>query len=342
MPREIWSSRTGFILAAVGSAVGLGNIWRFSYVTYENGGGAFLVPYFVALFTAGIPLMILEFGLGGKFKGAAPLALNRAKKNFEWIGWWAVLSVFIISTYYSVIISWSLVYLGKACTLEWGVDTNAYFFGTVLQLTDSAFDLGGFPVAILASLIAVWGITWLIEVKGVQDGIEKANKIFMPLLLVLAILLVVRALTLDGALTGIDWYLKPDFEKLFDHNIWLAAYGQIFFTLCLGAGVMIAYSSYLPEESDIVNNAFIVSLANVAFSFLMGFAVFGTLGYMAATTGQGVEDVANSGIGLAFVVFPKALSLLPGLNAFTAVAFFACLVVAGLVHLGLNKPNFRL
>lgn len=330
MTREIWSSRTGFIFAAVGSAVGLGNIWRFSYVTYENGGGAFLIPYFVALFTVGIPLMILEFGLGSRFRGAAPLALRRVRKKFEWIGWWSALTGVIIATYYSVVASWALVYLGKAFTLEWGVDTNAYFFGTVLQTSGSVWDLGGFPTAILASLVAIWIMIWIVEVKGVQSGIERANKIFMPLLWILAVVLVARALTLEGAFTGIDWYLKPDFDRLFDHNVWLAAYGQIFFSLSLASGSMIAYSSYLPKESDIVNNAFIVSFANCAFSFLMGFAVFGTLGYMAATTGQGVEDIVASGIGLAFVVFPEALGLLPELKVLTAVVFFTCLVVAGL------------
>ena len=333
MTREIWSSRTGFILAAVGSAVGLGNIWRFSYVAYENGGGAFLIPYFVALFSAGIPLLILEFSLGNKFRGTAPIALKRARTGFEWIGWWAALSGLLIAMYYPVIISWSLVYLGKSFTLDWGADTNAYFFGTVLQLTGSPWDLGGFQVQILISLFAVWGMAWFIVSKGVISGIEKANRIFMPLLWALAVVLVARALTLDGALSGINWYLQPDFERLLDHNVWLAAYGQIFFTLCLGSATMIAYSSYLPEGTDIVNNAFIVSFANCAFSFLMGFAVFGTLGYMAATTGQDVGDVVASGIGLAFVVFPKALSLLPGLKVPTAVVFFTCLVVAGISSL---------
>ncbi|MHC1631723.1 MAG: sodium-dependent transporter [Methanotrichaceae archaeon] len=333
MAREIWSSRTGFILAAIGSAVGLGNIWRFNYLAYDNGGGAFLIPYFVALFTAGISLMILEFALGNKFRGSAPLSMKRARESFEWIGWWAALAGFIITMYYVVIVGWALVYLTKAFTLGWGEDTNSYFFGNVLQMTDSSWNLGGFPIAVLVSLVTIWLITWFIEVKGVQRGIEKANKFFMPLLWILAIVLVARALTLPGALTGIDWYLKPNFDKLLDYNVWLAAYGQIFYTLSLGMAIMIAYASYLPKKSDIVNNAFIVSLANGAFSFLIGFAVFGTLGYMAATTGQGIEDVVASGIGLSFVVFPKALSLLPGLKVLTAVAFFTYLVVAGLSSL---------
>jgi NSS family neurotransmitter:Na+ symporter len=330
MPRELWSGRSGFILAAIGAAIGLGNIWRFGYIVYSNGGGAFLIPYFVALFTVGISLLILELTIGHRFRGSTPNSFKRARRSFEWIGWWAVLGGFILIMYYVVIIAWSLIYVFKSFTLAWGEDPNSYFFGSVLELSSTPWDLGGFPSAVLVALITIWAINWFIVAKGVRKGIERANKIFMPLLWLLAIILVVRALTLPGSMAGIDWYLKPDFTRLADYSVWLAAYGQIFFSLSLGWGVMTVYASYLPEKSDIVNNAFIVSLANCAFSFLLGFAVFGTLGYMASTTNQEIGSVVDISIGLAFVVFPKALSLLPGLNVFTGVVFFSCLVIAGL------------
>lgn len=333
MAREVWNTRVGFILAAIGSAVGLGNIWRFSYTCYENGGGAFLIPYFFALLTAGIPLMILEFGLGSKFRGSAPMSLKRAKKSFEWIGWLGVMTGFIITTYYAVIVGWSLIYLANAFTLGWGTDTAGFLFGNVLELSDSPWILGGFAYKVLLSLLAVWAIIWIIEKKGVQGGIEKANKIFMPLLWVLLIVLVLRGVTLMGSLDGLEWYLKPDFSKLTDPKIWVAAYGQAFFSLSLGMAIMITYSSYLPKKSDIVNNAFIVSLADCAFSFTMGFAVFGTLGYMAAAKGVGIQDVVASGVGLVFVVLPEALNMLPGMKALVAVAFFLSILVAALSSL---------
>lgn len=333
LEREIWGSRAGFILASVGSAVGLGNIWRFSYLAYENGGGAFLIPYFVALLTAGISLMILEFSLGNMFGASAPLSLKKARRSFEWIGWWAALSGYIITMYYTVIVGWALVYLFEAFTLGWGADPGSFFTEDVLQLSASPWELGGFSWTVALSMLAIWGMTWLIERKGIQQGIEKANKIFMPLLWVLTFLLVFRALTLPGALDGIDWYLKPSFSALLDYRVWLAAYGQIFYSLSLGMAIMITYASYLPKKSDIVNNAFIISFANGAFSFTMGFAVFGTLGYMAFTKGVGIEEVVTESIGLAFVVFPEALSLLPGLRTLTAVTFFTCLVIAGLSSL---------
>lgn len=333
MAREVWNTRVGFILAAVGSAVGLGNIWRFSYAAYENGGGAFLIPYFIALLTAGIPLMILEFSMGSKFRGAAPMAFKRAKKSFEWIGWWGVLASFIITTYYSVIVGWSLVYLLKAFNLGWGSDTGAFFSETLLEISDSPWNLGGFALNVLAGLVAVWFIIWVIEMKGVQKGIERANRVFMPLLWILLIVLVFRTITLPGAMDGIEWYLRPDFSRLTDLSVWQAAYGQAFYSLSLGMAIMITYSSYLPKKSDIVNNAFIVSLADGAFSFTMGFVIFGTLGYMAFAKGLGLEEVVAQSIGLAFVVLPEALNMLPGLKALTAVAFFLSIVVAALSSL---------
>ncbi|MCQ1537044.1 sodium-dependent transporter [Methanosarcina sp. KYL-1] len=333
MAREVWNTRVGFILAAVGSAVGLGNIWRFSYMAYENGGGAFLIPYFVAILTAGIPLMILEFGLGSKFRGSAPMSLKRAKKSFEWIGWLGVMTGFIITTYYAVIVGWSLTYLVNAFTLGWGTDTAGFLFGEVLEISESPWVLGGFAYKALLGLLAVWAIVWIVEKKGVQGGIEKANKIFMPLLWILLVVLVLRGVTLVGSLEGLEWYLKPDFSKLTDPKIWIAAYGQAFFSLSLGMAIMITYSSYLPNKSDIVNNAFIVSLADAAFSFTMGFAVFGTLGYMAAAKGVGIQEVVASGVGLVFVVLPEALNMLPGLKALTAVVFFLSILVAALSSL---------
>lgn len=333
MKREVWNTRTGFILAAIGSAVGLGNIWRFSYIAYENGGGAFLVPYLVALLTAGIPLLILELGIGNKFMGSAPIALKRAKKGFEWIGWWGVIASFIITTYYSVIVGWSLVYLFKAFTLGWGLDTGSFFKNELLHVSDSPWDLGSFSYPVLIGLLTTWLIIWIIEKRGVQAGIEKSSKIFMPLLWILLIVLVLRAITLEGSINGIEWYLKPDFSKLSDVKVWQAAYGQAFYSLGLGMAIMIAYASYLPKKSDLINNAFIVGLADGAFSFTMGFAVFGTLGYMAYAKGVGIEEVVAQSIGLTFVVLPEALNMLPGLKVLTAVAFFMSIAIAALTSL---------
>ncbi|MCS7144697.1 MAG: sodium-dependent transporter [Archaeoglobaceae archaeon] len=328
--RESWATRAGFILAAIGSAIGLGNIWRFSYLAHANGGGAFLIPYFIALFVTGISLLMVEFALGHKFKASAPMAMRQLGRKFEWIGWWAVLSAFIITTYYVVVLGWALVYFTKSFTLAWGADTESYFFGNVLQLSNSPWAITGFALEVLIAVIVLWLINWFVVFRGVKKGIEKANLIMMPLLWILAIILVIRAVTLPGALEGLEWYLRPDFSKMGDYKIWIAAFGQIFFSLSLAMGIMIAYGSYLPEKSDVANNSFIVGLADSAFSFLIGFAVFGTLGYMAFVTQTSVENVVASGVGLAFIVFPQALNLMPTLPHLIAAIFFLTLIVAGL------------
>jgi len=330
--RPQWRSRTGFILAALGSAVGLGNIWRFSYVCYKNGGGAFLIPYGLALLIVGIPLMILEFGIGHKMRGSAPLSLAKASPNWEWLGWWSVIcAMYGIMLYYSTVIAWCLSYVFFSTNLKWGADPNHFFFNEFLQLSEGPAILGNFRSPIILSVAIVWAISWLICFKGVQKGLERANKIFMPLLFVLILILVVWSVNLEGAAAGLKEYLQPDFSQLSNKQIWLDAFSQIFFTLSLGFGIMITYASYLPTKVNIVKDACIVSIGNCVFSFITGFAVFGTLGYMAHTTGKPISEVVDKAIGLCFVTYPKAISLFPDVasNVF-GILFFTTLVIAGL------------
>ena len=329
--RPQWRSRAGFILAALGSAVGLGNIWRFSYLCYKNGGGAFLIPYVIALFLVGIPLMILELGLGHKMRGSAPMSFAKTSRNWEWCGWWSVnCAMYGIMLYYSVIIAWCFNYVFFSTTLAWGADTKAFFFNEFLQVSSSPTALGDIRSPLLFSLMAVWGICWVIVFFGVQKGVERANKIFMPLLFVLIMVLVFWSVSLKGATAGIAVYLKPNFELLKDPQIWIDAFSQIFFTLSLAFGIMITYASYLPRKADIVKDALIISVGNGLFSFIAGFAVFGTLGYMSYATGQPVGDLVGESIGLAFVTYPKAIGLMPAFGSIFGVVFFGSLVLAGL------------
>lgn len=330
-PRPQWRSRTGFILAALGSAVGLGNIWRFSYLCYKNGGGAFLIPYVIALFVVGIPLMILELGIGHRMRGSSPMSLAKINPHWEWCGWWAVIcAMYGIMLYYSVVISWCLRYVFFSFNLTWGSDPNDFFFNKFLQLSSGPFEFGDIRASIVFALIAVWFFSWLIVFFGIQKGVERANKIFMPLLFILIAVLAVWSVSLEGAGKGIAVYLKPDMDKLWEPQIWIDAFSQIFFTLSLAFGIMIAYASYLPRKADIVKDAVIICVGNCAFSFLAGFAVFGTLGYMATATNQPVAEVVKESIGLAFVTYPQAISLMPAFANLFGVVFFASLVIAGL------------
>jgi len=330
MAREQWNSQFGFLLAAVGSAIGLGNIWRFSYLAYEHGGGAFLIPYLIALLTAGIPLLIMEYAVGHERIGSAPLAYAKIKKSWEWLGWWPVTFVmFGIMLYYSVIISWCLNFFVLSFDLGWGSDPDSYFFKEFLQLSDKPSEIGSIQTPILYGLALVWLANWAVVYRGVQRGIELANKILMPLLLLLTVVLVLWSLTLDGAMLGLKAYVTPDFSKLSNPKVWIDAYSQIFFTLSLGFGIMIAYASYLPDKANISGTAVLTVLINSGYSLFSGIAVFAVLGFMATTEGKPISDVVTQSIGLAFVAYPKAISLMPGGNLFGAV-FFLCLTVAGL------------
>ncbi|MCT4631947.1 MAG: sodium-dependent transporter [Firmicutes bacterium] len=328
--RGQWGSRMGFILAAIGSAVGLGNIWRFPYTASSNGGGAFLIPYLFALLTAGIPILILEFAIAHKIKKSAPGVFGKVKKGLQSLGWVQTFISISIMVYYTVIIGWSINFALFSFGAKWGEDTKGFFFGDFLHLTDGPFNIGPINTGMLIALIAVWGINYLVLMGGVKAGIEKANKIFMPLLILCLVIVAIRGITLPGAAQGLDYFFKPDFSKLSDPTVWLAAYGQIFYSLSICFGIMITYASYLPEKTDIVNNAFMTGFGNCSFSILAGMTVFSVLGYMAAQQGVAVSEVSAGGIGLAFVVFPKAINALPGMNGVFGAIFFLCLIFAGL------------
>ncbi|MBD3263708.1 MAG: sodium-dependent transporter [Candidatus Omnitrophica bacterium] len=329
--RPQWKTNLGFLFAAVGSAIGLGNIWRFSYLCYKNGGGAFLIPYLIALITVGLPLMVLELGLGHKMRGSAPASMASVSKKWEWLGWWQVIFVmFGIVLYYSVVISWCLNYFFFSFDLGWGPDPDTFFFKDFLMVSGGPHQIGHLRTPVVFTLLLIWFLNWIIVFKGVQKGLERANKIFMPLLFSLTAVIVLWSLKLPGAKEGIMVYLKPDFSRLKDPHVWMDAFSQIFFTLSLGFGIMITYASYLPRKSNIVKDSLAIGFINCFFSLFAGFGVFAILGYMSQATSSPITEVVSQSIGLAFVVYPKAISLLPYFSRAFGVIFFGILVIAGL------------
>ena len=328
MARDRWSSRAIFLLAAIGSAVGLGNIWRFPYLAYEFGGGAFLVPYLIALVLLGIPLLTLEFAIGQKLQRGAVGTFAALHPRFRGLGWFALGIAFVIAAYYAVVMAWTVLYLIASPSLPWTADAEAYFFGEVLQITDSIGDVGGINWTVLAALLAVWVAIYLSVCRGVRT-VGRVILLTVPLPVLLLFVLLVRAVTLPGFLDGWVYYIRPEWSALLSADVWLAAASQIFFTLTLGFGVMIAYASHKDETADIAGDSIVTAVSNSAISLLAGFVVFGVLGSMATATGVGVADVAASGPGLSFVVFPEALSLMPWAEAFSIV-FFLTLLTLGI------------
>lgn len=327
--RDQWNSKLGFILAAIGSAVGLGNLWRFPYIAATNGGGAFLLPYFFVILTAGIPILILEYTIGKTYRGGAAAAWARINHKFEWLGWLQTLCAFVISIYYTAILMWVVAYIGFSFSLSWGADPTTYFV-EFLGLTSSALDFGGIQTNLIGPFVVIWAAVAIILYKGINKGINIACKICLPLLLIMIVILVVRGLTLPGAVDGLAYMFTPDWSALKNPTVWVSAYGQVFFSLSICFAIMIAYSSYLPKKTDVVNTAFITATANHGFEVFAGIGVFGIMGYMAFSQGVPVEEVAASGVGLAFMTFPTAINTLPGLNEFFGICFFGALLTAGI------------
>ncbi len=329
--RENWSARSGFIIAAIGSAVGLGNIWRFPYVAYENGGGAFVIPYLIALFTAGLPLLFLDYAVGHKNHGAPPTAYKRLYRPSESLGWWQVSVTLVIGLYYASVLSWAGSYMFYSVGQKWGENTEQFFFQTYLQAGEGLSF--AFVPHLFVGLIAVWAVVMLILYGGVKKGVELANKIFLPLLVILFGILVIQALRLPGAVDGLNAFFSPDWQKMMSPKVWLAAYGHVFFSLSVGFGIMVTYASYLKPKTNLTGSGLVVALANSSFEILAGIGVFAALGFMAYVSNSSVQDVVSSGIGLAFIAFPKIISSLGASGDMFGLLFFGSLIVAGVTSL---------
>lgn len=326
--RDAFSSRRVFILAAIGSAVGLGNIWRFPYVAYQGGGGAFMIPYLVALLLAGIPFLFFDYSLGHQFRGGPPLTFRRISKKLEWLGWWQVGICVIIATYYAAIIAWAGRYIFFSIDKAWGDDPETFFMSGFLKIADGAGVSMEFVPSVLMPLVIVWVVIIGIMALGVDKGIGLFSAIFIPILIVTFGGLVVQSVFLPGAGAGLDAFFSPHWEALLDYKVWMSAIGQIFFSLSVGFGIMITYSSYVDRKTDMTGSGLVVAFANGSFELAAGIGVFAALGFMAASSGVAVQEVVSSGIGLAFIAYPTIISQAPG-GAILGVLFFLSLVIAG-------------
>ncbi len=331
--REGFSSRRVFIFAAIGSAVGLGNIWRFPYVAYEGGGGAFIIPYLIALLFFGIPLLYLDYSIGHRFRGSAPLSLRRLHRGAEWLGWWQVLICIVIAVYYAAILAWATKYAILSFTKGWGDDPEGYFFGKYLQAAETPGPTLDFVPEILLTMIVMWVVTIGVLAMGVQSGIGRTAVIFIPVLVIAFVVLVIQSLTLEGSAKGLNAFFTPDWGALGDSGVWISAVGQIFFSLSVGFGIMITYAGYVDRKTDMTGSGAVVAFSNSGFELLAGIGVFAALGFMATAAGTEVGEVLGSGgIGLAFIAFPAIINEAPG-GVVIGVLFFVSLLLAGLTSL---------
>lgn len=324
-----WNSPLAFILAMIGAAVGLGNIWRFSYVVYSNGGGSFFIPYLIAIAIMGIPFLILEYGMGFTFNDSFSNTLKRINPKLEYISWILILLVFIVAIYYIVILSWDLVYLASSFTFQWGSDSALYFAENVGGSPDLS-NAGSFLIPTTISVLIMWIILWFISHRDLNDGIGKLSKIIIPALFALMIMIVIYALTLPGADIGIETLIKPDWMTLLNINIWLAAFSQIVFSLSMGQAIAFTYASYLPDNSKLNDNVLLVVFANSAFEVFTAFGIFSILGYMSYTTGTPMIQLVNEGTGLIFIVFPMIFNVMGSAGHILAPLLFLAILFAGI------------
>ena len=312
--REQWGSRLGFILAAAGSAIGLGNIWRFPYVTAENGGGAFVVVYLACIALICLPYLFAELALGRNSQKNPVGAIKAIRQGTPWVlvGGLCVLTGVFILSYYGVVAGWALGYIFKAFVAP-GIDSTQYFTSFV---ADPARVIPLAGVFMLVTILVVYG--------GVEDGIERWAKVLMPLLLVLMLVVIFRAVTLPGAGAGLEFYLNPDFSKI-DGGVILAALGQAFFSLSLGMGAMITYGSYLPKRENLLVSGGYVALFDTSIALLAGLMIFPALFAMN-------QDPGGGGPALIFQVLPEVFATMP-LGSFISAVFFVLLSIAALTSM---------
>lgn len=330
--RATWTGRSMFLFAAIGSAIGLGNIWRFPYIAYDNGGGAFLLPYVVALITAGVPVLVLDYVLGHRFRGSAPLVWRRISARTEAIGWVQTIITYIIAVYYAVILAWSTIYTWFSLKLAWGEDPEAFFVRDFLHADNESINSTTVVWPIAITLAVIWVLIVAVMALGIRKGTGMLSSVFVPTLIVLFLILVGRSLFLPGAGKGLEAFFTPRWSALADPTVWMAAYGQIFYSLAIAFGIMMTQASYLKRRSNLSGLGTVVGLSNSGFEVLAGIGVFATLGFMASTSGVAVDEVATSGIGLAFIAFPTIINQMPGGPLF-GVLFFGSLFIAGFTSL---------
>lgn len=316
MARENWASKLGFILAAMGSAVGLGNIWRFSYVVGENGGGAFLLLYLVSVVIIGVPLLLTEISIGRKAQSDVVGSYQALAPGKPWFlaGILGVCSAFLILGFYSVVAGWSMYYF-------WNY-LNGSLFSEPIEGYGPAFESFTsmtFQPLFWHGLFMV--ITIMVVLTGVKKGIEFSNKIFMPTLAVLLIILAAFSLSLDGAMEGMKFLFQPDWTVLKDPSVYVAALGQAFFSLSLGVGVLMTYGSYLSKEHKLPGASLGIGLMGTFFAIISGIVIF------PAVFAFNIEP--DSGPGLVFITLPGIFNQMP-FGGFIGLLFFLTLTIAAL------------
>nr|AKN21422.1 slc6a-2 [Schmidtea mediterranea] len=354
--RDKWLNKLDFLLACIGFSVGLGNVWRFPYLCYKNGGGAFLIPYFISVVLGGIPMFCLEVFVG-QFMARGGIEVWNIVPLMKGIGYASVVVLFMLNCYYNVILAWAIYYLVASfnypvswshCNNAWNTlqcstdafknSTNSsalkidpaieYWEHRVLGLNKGIENVGTIKLDLMFCLLAAWIVVYFCIWKGIKTS-GRVMYFTATSPYVLMITLLIRVATLPGARMGLEYYLIPKWERLLAMEVWVDSGTQIFFSYSIAIGTLVALGSYNDFHHNSVRDCVLFSVVNSGTSFLAGFVIFMTLGFMSERTGIPIQNVVASGPGLAFVVYPKALAEMP-ITSLWSVLFFAMIILLGI------------
>lgn len=329
-----WRSQSGYVWSLIGSAVGFANILSFSAQVHKNGGGAFLIPYCMALIILGIPMLMLEGIIGYRWKAPIVTAYGHVwGKTGKMLGWLAVLACLSIGGFYIVLTGYSVAYTYFSAVNAIPEDSKSFFLNTFLKSSSGLDSLGQLSVPVFLATIAVVIGTWFVLVKNVRDGIERICSIFMPMLAVIMTAFAITVCLLPGGINGLAYYLKPNFERLLDPLLWRDVFGQLFFSLSLGLGIIVGYSRHTGKATNIGRAMMYVALGDFAVSFISGVAIFGCLAHISFIQNIPFDSIltSDSTFEIGFILFPKIMKFFgPILSQVLGTVFFFCVFIAGI------------
>lgn len=334
-PQETtWKSQSGYVWSLIGSAVGFANILSFSAQVYKNGGGAFLIPYCIALFMLGIPMLMLEGIIGHRWKDPIVTAYGNVwGKMGKVLGWLAVLACLSIGGFYIVLTGYSVAYTYFSATSAIPADSKAFFMDSFLHISSGLNDIGSLSLPVFIATVAVAIGTWFVLVRNVRDGIERICSLFMPLLAVMMTVFAITVCLLPGGINGLVYYLKPNFDRLLDPSLWRDVFGQLFFSLSLGLGIIVGYSRHTGKSTNIARAMRYVALGDFTVSFISGVAIFGCLAHISYMQNVPFDSIltSDSTFEIGFILFPQILqSFGPTLAQVIGTVFFFCVFIAGI------------
>ena len=323
--RGTWGSRSQFILASIGSAVGLGNAWRFPGLAAKHGGGAFLMVYLLVMLVIGIPFLMMEISIGRKMHRGVPGVLRAINKKTEPVGWFAVSNAFVIAVYYAVVFAWVIMMAFasyKFAGLTADSEAASGIWATMIKTTGTTSGYGTISLPVLGCLV----IAWVLIYACIRNGTGTVGKVvkytvFLPIICL--VILAAKGIFMPGAMAGLTKFFIPDFTSLASAEIWIDAIGQVFYSLSIMMAIMVAYGSFLSEDSNVATDCIIIAFSDFAISVLSGIVLFTTM----SGTGQ-LDNMTASGIGTAFIVYPQSIVLLTKsgvANAIFAFVFYFCL-----------------